>query len=220
MKSGKTLENRMSAALDTFSLQTRRTLLSRLRDLDDHESWRAFFDRYWKLIYNVARRSGLDDPSAQDVVQETVIAVARKMPGFHYDPARGTFKQWLLRITHRRITDHLRKAYRQPLKAEVDPNRLDEDETYAQAARDPAGELLERAWEEEWEKAMFDAAVLRVRGEVNPKHFQVFDYCVLQGWSASKVAATLGLNAAQVYLAKHRVAQAVKRAVRGARGER
>ena len=78
----------------------------------------------------------------------------------------------------------------------------------------PRNEPLQRAWEEEWEKAMFDAAIARVRGEANPKHFQVFDYCVLKGWPASKVAATLGLNAAQVYLAKHRVAQAVKRAVR------
>src|SRR5678816_2584737 len=96
----------------TDSLPTRQSLLSRLRDLDDQESWRVFFDRYWRLFYNVARRSGLDDASAQDIVQETVIAVAGKMPGFSYDPQRGAFKQWLLRITRRRIVDHLRKVYR------------------------------------------------------------------------------------------------------------
>jgi RNA polymerase sigma-70 factor (ECF subfamily) len=188
--------------------------LSRLRDLDDDASWRAFFDRYWCLFYNVARRAGLDECAAQDVVQETVIAVARKMPGFRYDPQRGSFKQWLLRITHRRIADHLRKVYRQPVKADIDPALLEDDETYAAAVSDPAGEQLQHAWDEEWEKARFDAAVARVRQETNPRHFQVFDYCVLKGWSVSKVATTLGLNAAQVYLAKHRVAQAVKRAVR------
>ena len=203
----------MNRASDT-SIQTRKTLLSRLRDLDDQESWRTFFDLYWRLLYNVARHAGLDESGAQEVVQETVIAVARKMPGFQYDPARGSFKQWLLRITRCRIADHLRKVYRQPLRADVDPNSLDADETYADVLGDPAGEQLEHAWEEEWERAMFDAAVARVRREANPKHFQVFDYCVLKGWPASKVAAILGLNAAQVYLAKHRVAQAVKRAVR------
>ncbi len=51
----------------------------------------------------------------------TVIAVARKMPGFRYDPQRGPFKQWLLRITHRRIADHLRKIYCQPERADIDP---------------------------------------------------------------------------------------------------
>jgi len=212
---GKTAaSNRYMATGHQSSIQTQASLLSRLRDLDDHESWRTFFDRYWKLIFNVARRTGLDEINAQDVVQETVIAVARKLPGFRYDPQRGSFKQWLLRITYRRVADHLRKVYREPRRADVDLDLLEEDEICTDFVTDPAAERLEQAWEEEWEKALFDAAVESVRHQVNPKQFQVFDYCVLQGWPASKVASTLGLNAAQVYLAKHRVTQAVKRTVR------
>lgn len=202
------------------SLLTRRTLLSRLRNLDDQESWRTFFDLYWRLLYNVARKSGLDDPGAQEIVQDTVIAVARKMPEFHYDPARGTFRQWLLRITRRRIIDHLRRIYRQPPKAEIAPELLDEEEEHTAAITDESASAIEAAWNEEWEKATFDAALSQVRAAINPRHFQVFDYCVLKEWPASKVAATLGLNAAQVYLAKHRVAQAMKRAVRKINEER
>ncbi len=202
------------------SLLTRRTLLSRLRNLDDQESWRTFFDLYWRLLYNVARRSGLDDAGAQEIVQDTVIAVARKMPEFRYDPALGTFRQWLLRITRRRIIDHLRRIYRQPSKAEVAPELLDEEEQHAAAITDQSASAIEAVWNEEWERTTFDAALARVRSEINPQHFQVFDYCVLKEWPAAKVAATLGLNAAQVYLAKHRVAQAMKRAVRRINDER
>src|SRR5262245_43592250 len=111
---------------DNDSLPTRRTLLSRLRNLDDDESWRGFFDLYWRLLYNFARKSGLDDSAAQEVVQDTVVSIARKMPEFRYDPARGSFRQWLLCITRRRITDHLRRHYRQPPKADVAPEALDE----------------------------------------------------------------------------------------------
>jgi DNA-directed RNA polymerase specialized sigma24 family protein len=68
----------------------------------------------------------LDDSGAQDVVQETVIAVARKMPGVRYDPQRGSFKQWPLRITHRRIADHPRQVYRQPVRADIDPALLEQ----------------------------------------------------------------------------------------------
>jgi RNA polymerase sigma-70 factor (ECF subfamily) len=75
-------------------------------------------------------------------------------------------------------------------------------------------------WNEEWEKATFEAALAEVRAASNPRHFQVFDYCVLKEWPVAKVAATLGLNSAQVYLAKHRVAQAMKRAVRRINDER
>ncbi len=202
------------------SLPTRRTLLSRLRNLDDQESWRAFFNLYWRLLYNVARKSGLDDPGAQEIVQDTVISVARKMPEFRYDPARGTFRQWLLRITRRRIIDHLRRIYRQPPQAEIGPESLDESEEHSAAITDQSASAIDAAWNEEWEKATFDAALARVRAEINPRHFQVFDYCVLKEWPASKVAATLGLNAAQVYLAKHRVAQAMKREVRRINDER
>ena len=201
------------------SLLTRRTLLSRLRNLDDQESWRTFIDLYWRLLYNVARRSGLDDSGAQEIVQDTVIAVARKMPEFHYDATRGTFRQWLLRITRRRIVDHLRRLYRQPPKVDLAPEALEEEDKHAAAITDQSAGI-ETAWNEEWEKSTFDAALARVRAAINPRHFQVFDYCVLKEWPASKVAATLGLNAAQVYLAKHRVAQAMKRAVRRINAER
>src|SRR5262245_40337496 len=196
--------------IDDNSLRTRRTLLNRLRNLEDQESWRTFFDRYWELLYNVARRSGLADPQAQDVVQETVIAVVKAMPGFRYDPARGSFKQWLLRIVRRRIVDQLRSAYRQPLQIELDPESLDEAEADTVAISDPAAEQIDAAWEQEWERCVLAEAVARVKRTVNPKHFQVFDFCVLKEWPVTKVAATLGLSAAQVYLAKHRISQSIK----------
>src|SRR6185369_2920245 len=76
-------------------LPTRQSLLSRLKDWNDQEGWKEFFDTYWQLIYNAAVRTGLTDSEAQDVVQETLIEVATHMPGFHYDPAIGSFKGWL-----------------------------------------------------------------------------------------------------------------------------
>src|SRR5262245_28374475 len=108
----------MSTASE-LDLKTRRSLLSRLRDSEDHESWRAFFDLYWRMLYKVARRAGLCDADAQDVVQETVVAVARQIPEFHYDPTRGTFKHWLFRFVQRRVSDHLRRLYRQPPRGEL-----------------------------------------------------------------------------------------------------
>src|ERR1700719_246899 len=78
-------------------LATRRTLLDRLRNVDDYAGWREFFENYWRLIYAVARRSGLDEFEAEEVVQETVITAARKIPEFRYDPAVGSFRAGLLR---------------------------------------------------------------------------------------------------------------------------
>src|SRR6266851_5235672 len=94
-------------------LPTRASLLNRLKDWQDQSSWQEFFDTYWKLIYGVARKAGLTDVEAQDVVQETMASVAKHIPTFKYDPAIGSFKAWLLNMTRWRIIAQFRK--RQPL---------------------------------------------------------------------------------------------------------
>ena len=206
------------ASYDYASVPTRSSLLSRLRNAGDEASWRTFFETYWRLIYNVGRKSGLSDADAQDVVQDTVIAVARKMPEFCYDPAKGSFKQWLLLITRRRIHDHFRCVYRLAGLAKAAAEPLRNSDTVPSSVLPPDAEI-DAAWEFEWKQNLFQTALARVRERANPKHYQVFDYCVLQNVRASEVARMLGMNSAQVYLAKHRVSLAVKRAVSGLESE-
>ena len=68
-------------------IPTRTSLLERLKRWDDQESWRDFFNTYWRLIYGAAVKAGLSDAEAQEAVQETVIIVSKKMEDFKYDPA-------------------------------------------------------------------------------------------------------------------------------------
>ncbi len=111
----------MTSNASTDLLPTRHSLLSRLKNWDDQDSWRLFFDTYWKLIHSVARRAGLDEAEAQEAVQETVLSVAKEMPKGRYDKTKGTFKGWLLTITRRRIADQMRKRYRSRMANRLDP---------------------------------------------------------------------------------------------------
>ena len=90
-------------------IPTRTTLLGRLKDWRDNSSWQEFFDTYWKLIYGFAIKAGLNEAEAEDVVQETMISVAKKIPGFKYNRNIGSFKGWLLMTTRWRIIDQFRK---------------------------------------------------------------------------------------------------------------
>ncbi len=90
-------------------LATRRSLVERLGDWDDRKRWQQFFDSYWRLIHGTARKAGLTDAEAQEVVQETLLTVAKKIDKLKYDPAVGSFKGWLLHITRWRIADQFRK---------------------------------------------------------------------------------------------------------------
>jgi len=186
------------------ALPTRRSLVARLKRWDDRESWQEFFERYWKLIYGVAIRSGLNDSEAQDVVQETVASVARQMPNFRYDPAVGSFKSWLLLITRRRILDHLRKRYR---RIRVIEPRLGETPRTARMERvpDPASAVPDQIWEEEWQRQVLAKAIAELKRQVDAKQFQVFDCYVLKEWPVKDVATTFGVTANQVYLIKHRL---------------
>src|SRR3954447_18016517 len=98
----------MKADAEDF-IPTRASLISRLKNWDDQESWKDFFDTYWRMLYSVARRAGLNESEGQDVVQEAIVSVAKQMPNFRYDPSLGSFKSFLMLIIRRRIVDFLRK---------------------------------------------------------------------------------------------------------------
>ena len=195
------------------ALPTRYSLLSRLADWDDHESWKDFFDTYWRLIYSVAIKSGLTETEAQDVVQETVMCVARDLHKFKRDRALGSFKGWLHNIIRWRIADQLNKRILAGRKADRSP--LGEGSIPAiEKIPDPGGSELESLWDEEWRKNLFKAAIERVKRRVKEEQYQIFDLVVVKEWPARKVARTLGISLGSVYVAKHRVSALVRAELR------
>jgi RNA polymerase sigma factor (sigma-70 family) len=191
-------------------LPTRSSLLRRLKCWDDRESWQAFFDTYWKLIYSVARKAGLSDTEAQDVVQETVVTVAKKMPDFSYDRSLGSFKGWLLNITRWRIADALRK--RPPAGRFVhsaNPDATARTST-VEAIPDPREDILADLWDAEWEHHLMQVALQRIKRQVNPRHYQIFDLYVIKNWPVEKVTRLLKVSDDQVYQVKSRLTQLLK----------
>jgi RNA polymerase sigma factor (sigma-70 family) len=193
-------------------LATRRSLVDRLANWDDQRRWQEFFDTYWKLIYSAARQSGLTDAEAQEVVQETVITVAKKIDKLKYDPAIGSFKGWLLQITRWRIADQFRK--RRPGDSKRPISSDDRMTATIDRVADSNVVDLDELWEKEWQENLFAAAITRVKKKVDPKHFQIFDCYVRKEWPAQKVADQLRVNVGQVYLARHRVSALLKKEVK------
>src|SRR5271154_3697243 len=137
--------------------QTRATLILRLKNWQDQASWQEFFDSYWRLIYGVARKSGMTDAEAQDVVQETMVAVANHMPKFAYDPKLGSFKAWLLNMTRWRILDQFRK--RRTVDATAPESGDSEPRTsFIDRVADPAGQQFNDVWEHEWQQNLLASA--------------------------------------------------------------
>jgi RNA polymerase sigma factor (sigma-70 family) len=191
-------------------IPTRQSLLSRLKHWDDQDSWKVFFDTYWRLIYRTALRAGLSEAEAQDVVQETVISVCKKMPGFEYRSAGGSFKAWLMQLARWRIMDQLR--LRQPTPdGDSSPSHIPEeaDPHYPNPT----------AWEEDWERNLMDVAIERVKLKVDSKLYQVFDLYVFREWPVMKIANAFGISPGSVYTAKSRISKLIKQEVDQLRAE-
>jgi RNA polymerase sigma-70 factor (ECF subfamily) len=201
----------MAEAVDEL-IATRTTLIDRLKNWQDQSSWQDFFDTYWKLIYGVARKSGLTDTEAQEVVQETMISVAKHMPGFQYNRATGSFRAWLLKMTRWRITDQLRKRARSAAHQQNAEDTTMGTSTIEKII-DPTGLNLNALWDAEWENNLIDAAVAKVKRQVDPQKYQIFDFYVNKAWAPEQVASTFGISVGQVYLAKHRITEMIKKEI-------
>lgn len=190
--------------LEKYADRTRRSLIARLHDWRDQRSWDEFYRTYWRLIYSVAIQAGLRDDEAWDTVQETILTIAKQSRNGGYDPQKGSFKKWLWHITIWRIKDRFKLRT---------PETAPADSVDADNQPDLTEESFEQVWEKEWQRNLIKAATERVKMQVKPKQFQIFDYCVLRGMSTVEVRRKLGVSLAQVYLARHRVGALLRKEI-------
>ncbi len=174
------------------------SFILRLRDWQDKQSWDEVYRRYHMLVHTVACRAGLNEAEAWDAVQETFVSLAKQSLKGSFNPERGSFKAWLLRVAQWRINDQLRKRGQEAEELPELP--------------DSGGENFDKLWEREWQQGLMRAALARVRLK-SPRQFRIFDYHILQGMDAAEVGRKLGISSAQVYLAKHRVGNQLRREI-------
>jgi len=173
----------------------------------------------------VAINSGLTHTESKEVLQDTLLAVSSKIGAFRADPARGSFGSWLMTLTRWRIGDQFRKRVRAERlrhhkSAAARPGTEAETATEERVA-DPAGNLLEALWDEEWASEVRDAALeaLKTNPAIKPKHFQIFYLLAVKEQTSLQVAKAFRVSVAQVYLVKHRVGKEFRKALKEARSK-
>src|SRR5947209_7023975 len=138
---------------------TRASLLVRLRDPRDEAAWIQFVDLYGPLIYSYARKQGLQDADARDLSQEVLTVVAGAVERLDYDPARGSFRNWLFTVVWRRLSNW-RRAQR------IRPGAGGDSDTHRRLEECLAPEEGEAEWQAEWDRQVFALACEQVRKDV------------------------------------------------------
>jgi RNA polymerase sigma factor (sigma-70 family) len=194
------------------NLPTRQSLLQRLKNWGDGASWDDFARTYSRFMRGIAFKSGLNESEADDVVQETMLAVAKNIPTFEYDPNVGSFKSWLALIARRRIADHLRKKHfhaggvRQPREELAGSTVI---------ANLPAPDShLEEQYDAEWSQSVLETASAKVKERVRNMEYQMFHLHVVKQLPVTEVVKLLGVKAAQVYFAKYKVGRMMRQEIK------
>ena len=164
-------------------------------------------------------RAGLQRQEAEEVVQETITAVAQQMPKFSYDRSKGSFKGWLARVSRNHIADFLTKKTREAARRVELPEA--QAESIAGAGEINAGisHEMDAVWESEWRQHLLDRALRRVQETVTARSIQIFQLNTVQGWSIEEIAASLCISRARIYMARHRVGRLVKKEIEALRKE-
>lgn len=153
---------------------TSASLLERLRSGATADDWGRFVSLYTPLLLRWSRRAGVAD--ADDVVQETLVALVGALPQFVYDPTRK-FRNWLYTIWLNKVRERHRRARRATVEVPVDeyatPDGLERwiDETYARDLVQRLAELLrdqyaESTWRAFWETTAHDRPAAAVADEL------------------------------------------------------
>jgi RNA polymerase sigma-70 factor (ECF subfamily) len=192
----------------TSASHTSITLLGRLgQQPADPVAWEAFVARYGPKIYGWCRHWGLQKADAEDVTQDVLLTLARKMGTFSYDPNRS-FRAWLKTVAHHAWSDFLQRRQR--------PGQGSGDSQVATLlAGLPARDDLVTRLDAEFDQEVLEAAVARVRLRVKPTTWEAYRLTAIEGLSGAAVAEQLGMKVSTVFNAKKNVHEMLQEEVRG-----
>ena len=181
------------------------SLLERLRRPDDPEAWPRFVALAAPFLFDVARRFGLQDADAADVVQDVFAVLAEKLPAFRYEPSQS-FRSWLRTVLLNRCRDRRRRLAASvvappgrplPDVAVPDPAEVFADDEYRRASGGTSralrliqAEFPEKTWRACWEQVVSDRP-------------------------AAEVARELGITLNMAYLARSRVLARLRQELAG-----
>jgi RNA polymerase sigma-70 factor (ECF subfamily) len=184
-------------------VETRTSLLFRVRDPADSVSWREFVVLYQPLLLAYVRRRGLSEHDAQDVVQEIFAKLVRVLPDFEFDQQRGRFRTWLWRLTHNAVVDWARRRDRRAAAEKI--VRVD-----AEIAVGPEHAALEAEWLQAHRRRILSVVLVGVRAAANERTWRCFESHILQGRSSADVAQELGITTNSVYVNASRILARVR----------
>ena len=177
---------------------TRASLLVQIRDGANHAAWQEFVNLYGPVVYGFARKRGLQDADAADIVQDVLRSVSSSIGRLDYDRHQGTFRGWLFTVTRNKVFNFLSARRIRPQgSGDTTTNRLLDTQ--------PNGNDDSDVWELEYQRRLAALAMDRIKEEFQANTWQAFLLTAVEGAGATDVAKQLRMSPGAIYVAKSRV---------------
>jgi RNA polymerase sigma-70 factor (ECF subfamily) len=191
---------------------TRASLLIQIRDGANHTAWQEFVRLYGPVVYGFARKRGLQDADAADLMQEVMRSVSGAIGRLEYDRNQGTFRGWLFTIARNKVFNFLSaRKIRPQASGDSSTNRL------LDSKPEPSDGV--ETWELEYQRRLAALAMDRIKSEFQATTWQAFWLTAVQGVAVSEVAQQVGLSPGAIYVAKSRVLARLKSEVQALQSE-
>ncbi|MCA9214332.1 MAG: sigma-70 family RNA polymerase sigma factor [Planctomycetales bacterium] len=182
--------------------ETNYSLIDRVKDTGDGDSWLEFLEIYQPVVYRMARRRSLQDADAQDVMQQVFSSIARSIDRWTADENQPPFRAWLTTIARNTITTALTRKPR---------DRATGSTSVADALlHEPAANELEAELEMEARREIVLRAAELVRPEFTKQSWDIFWKTAMEEIPAKEVAQQTGRSVGAIYVARHRVLARLK----------
>ena len=174
---------------------TRSSVIRAVADTENAAAWNRLFDLYAGFVYSIARRKGLNDADADDIVQMVFADLARNLPSFKYDQEKGRFRPYLAALVKWRVIDRL-KAVRRDADLKAD---------FMEEAKSAATTEDEDFEEREWQSAAMEETLRRIKPEVRPEHYAAFVASAVEGQDTDVVTKLYGISRDSLYQIRKRL---------------
>jgi len=189
-------------------METSASLLERLRNAPEQADWNLLVELYTPLIRGWLRRYSASNQDADDVVQEVLAVVIRKLPLFERERT-GSFRSWLRTISVNCLRDSWRSKRFRPSAAGGSDFHM-----VLEQMADPASELAQR-WNDEHDRHVLGSLLEQIRPKLNDEMWQAFKRVSIDGATVADVAVELGTTTNAIYIAKSRVMSQLRELGRG-----
>jgi RNA polymerase sigma-70 factor (ECF subfamily) len=182
-------------------MDTSASLLERLRQRSDQDSWQRLVELYTPRLRSWLRPHLRAADDVEDLVQDVFTVLVRKLPDFVHNGRPGAFRHWLRSIAANHLRSYWRARRDQAPQAEV--------EAVLEQLADPAS-ALSLEWDREHDYHIARKVLEAIEVEFKPTTWRSFFRVVLEGAPPETVAAELGLSVNAVLIAKSRVLRRVR----------